>query len=163
MKNGKLYKVNLIERFQVIVDTREQTPWRFTNEVIETVPAGDYTVGLLFENIVIKMDKVFAIERKSAVGELYAASGLERDRFIAELEKLDKLQFKFVICEFSFSDIQDNPPPGKVSADVVYGSILSWTIKYNIPFLFFGNRKFARMGAWKLMSFFIKQTVLGER
>lgn len=156
-------KDKLIENFNVVIDSREQTPWRFADSIQHALPAGDYTVAYKVEGRLIVFDKIIAIERKSAVSELYSATGSERERFEAELEKLRHLLYSAVICEFSFADIEKESPGGKVSPRSVYGSIMSWWIKYKVPFLFAGSRVLARECCYKMLMFYTKYYFLGFR
>ncbi len=152
---------DLLKDFTIVIDTREQTPWVFEGSKSDTINAGDYTVAINHNNRLIKYDKIFAVERKSAVSELYAATGENRERFENELEKLSKLEHKFVVCEFNMIDIENDVPPGVLLPSAVYGSIFSWHIKYGVPFLFCGNRVNARACAYKLIQFFVKYNIWG--
>lgn len=156
-------KDKLIENFILVVDTREQTPWRFANSIQRALPAGDYTIAYKVDGRLIVFDKIIAVERKSTVAELYSATGSERERFEAELEKLRHLLYSAVICEFSFTDIEKENPGGKVTPRAVYGSIMSWWIKYKVPFLFAGSRSLARECCYKMFSFYTKYYFLGFR
>lgn len=157
----KSSKEKLPKEFVVLVDTREQMPYRFPNSVNQALSCGDYSVGYYIQNRLITYEKVFAVERKGSVAELYLACGQNREQFEAELEKLAKLQFKAVLCEFNFIDILKEVPQGKIEPQCVYGSVLSWWVKFGVPFFWAGNRENARKVVYRLMEFFIKYNVLG--
>ena len=90
----------LINKFKVIVDTREQTPYKFKGSIIRTLSYGDYTLD--YENISY-FNKII-IERKSSVSELFAATGSSRERWEREMEKLRSVDYKWILCEFNFKD-----------------------------------------------------------
>ena len=146
----------LIKQFQIVIDTREQTPYKFSNSISRGLKYGDYTVsynGKSYEDKIV-------IERKSAISELYSATGKERERWERELEKLKKVEIKMVLCEFSFLDIVNFPPPGILEASAVYGSIASWQVVYGVPFIFCQNRNNARAYTWKVFYEFVKHRIL---
>jgi len=153
----KLSQENLIKQFRVIVDSREQLPYRFQNSITKGLPTGDYTIQ--YDNRSYE-DRIVC-ERKSRVGELYAATGRNRERWERELERLSKIEFRYVILEMDWLDIVNKQPPGLLESSCVYGSIIDWHIKYNIPFLFLHNRTNARMFIWKLFYFFTEKEILG--
>ncbi len=108
-------------------------------------------------------EHIIAVERKSGVSELYSATGTERERFENELVKLSKLQYKYIICEFTMVDLLNDAPPGKLDPKAVFGSIHAWMIKYDVPFIFAGTRQNARASALKLFEMFFKHKILGAK
>jgi len=152
----KLSKENLIKQFQVVIDTREQLPYRFKNSITMGLPTGDYTIK--YGNR-IYADKIIC-ERKSRVGELYAATGKDRERWERELTRLSKIEFRFILLEFSFMDIVNKQPPGILEASSVYGSIASWYVQFNVPFVFCENRNNARAYMYKVFYEYVKHRIL---
>ena len=146
----------LIKQFQIIVDTREQTPYKFSNSISRGLKCGDYTVaynGKSYEDKIV-------VERKSNVSELFAFSGSQRDRFCKELEKMKDVKYKYLLMEFELMDIVNSQPPGLLEPSIVFSTLCSFAIRYQIPFLFCGNRNNARGIMYKLFEFFIKYEVL---
>ena len=86
--------------FKVIVDSREQYAWDFTfydkcDGIISTkLDTGDYSIEGL--------ETVLTIERKRTTAEIAMNVGKDRKRFNAELERMSKFKYKYLICEFSF-------------------------------------------------------------
>lgn len=84
--------------FQIVIDTREQTPWSFPPEIpveIGTLKTGDYALA---------GDDAFAIERKSKddfLGTISTGWG----RFCRELNRMDAAGFpaKPIIVECDFA------------------------------------------------------------
>lgn len=149
-------KDSIIKQFRVVIDTREQHPYSFTGSIKDTLPWGDYTIDYEGKRY---QDEI-CIERKARVAELYQVTGRERSRWEKELEKLSKVPIKYVLCEFSYMDIVNKLPPGKVEPQSVYGSIAKWQVVYNIPFLFCENRTNARALLWKMFYEFVKYRIV---
>lgn len=150
-------KEKMLNRFIVVVDTREQQPLIFPRVIFKPLPAGDYTAGYPANGRLLTFEKIIAIERKR-VEELFTICGSERERFESELEKLSKLQYRWVVIEGNLGDLS-KMKYSMVTPKTVLCSICSWSIKYNIPFLFCGRS--ARSVVYKLLEFFVKYQVLG--
>lgn len=149
-------KDTLIKKMNILVDTREQHPYLFPNSVKYTLPYGDYSIEYDGK---IYYDKI-VVERKGSVSELFSAAGKERDRFERELEKLSKVEIKFVLCEFDYMSIVNNQPPGILPASSVYGSIAKWQAVYGVPFIYYKNRRNARGFLWKCFYEYVKYRIL---
>ena len=146
-----------INDFRVVVDNREQLPFKFSNIMYTTLPYGDYTIEYAGK---IYIDKI-VIERKGNVSELFAFSGSNRERFCRELEKMKNEKYKYLLFEFDFMDIVNKQPYGKLPASTVFATLFSFMIKYQITPLFCGNRTNARNTLYKLFQFFVKYEILG--
>jgi len=91
----------------VLRDTREKTGWDFKSSnkceaiVDWGLRTGDYTVKGL--------EKYLVIERKSSTGELSINLGKKRQAFEAEIERMQKFRWKYIICEFSIDDLMNFP------------------------------------------------------
>lgn len=87
-----------MERLNVIIDTREQTPWHFdpafVSASVQTLRTGDYALA---------GDDRFAIERKS-LDDFLGTIGTGWGRFNRELQRMDGADFvaKVVIVESDF-------------------------------------------------------------
>jgi len=146
----------LIEQFQVVVDSREQKPYRFKNSIISALPYGDYTIFYKNKNYINRI----CVERKSNVSELFAFSGRHRERFERELKKLSEIEYPILLLEMDFMDIVNEQPPGILLASVVYGTLISFMVKYNIHIYFVHNRVNARAVLYKLFYNFVKYKIL---
>jgi len=106
-KKEKRKKSKLID-ISIIVDTREQTPWKFDNKLpsklsintiyIDTLEAGDYTIvgyDLPADDFSI------IVERKNSLIEFIGNVGNKKGwtRFQKELEKLSLYKNAFVVIE----------------------------------------------------------------
>lgn len=122
----------------VIRDTREkeQHGWGFTPDprdglwrgTLETkLETGDYTLGVRDGDTVRIFDKLICIERKESITEL--ANNLFEDRFYNELERMSKIQYACLLCEFNFNDLAKYPfvvgiPSSRASKIRVRGAFL---------------------------------------
>jgi len=154
--NQKEKQDELINRFQILTDTREQQPYKFPNSISVCLPYGDYSVrydGKDFYDQII-------IERKGAIAELFAFSGSSRDRFCRELEKMRDVKFKYILIEGDYLSIVNDQPPGILPAGNVYATIFSFMIKYGITPLFFNSYQNGRNALYKILQFYVKYEIL---
>jgi len=156
MVSKKQEQEELINRFKILTDTREQQPYGFPNTKIVTLPYGDYTVEYDGKSY---LDKI-CIERKGSISELFSFSGKGRERFIRELEKMKDVKFKYILIEGDFLSIVNDQPPGILPASNVYATIFSFMIKYQITPLFFNNHQNGRSALYKILQFFVKYEIL---
>ncbi len=96
-----------IPKYTVIQDTREQKGWYFSeydkcNGMEQgSLKTGDYTLKG-FEDMV-------CIERKFSVEEIATNLGKKKKAFDAEMKRMQEFPFRYIICEFSMSDLIDYP------------------------------------------------------
>ncbi len=148
-----------INKFTILIDTREQIPFRFPNSKTKALPYGDYTIQYDNKNYI---DKI-CIERKGNIGELFSFSGSGRERFCRELEKMQNVKYKYILIEADFMDIVNKQPYGKLPASTVYATLCSYAIKYQITPLFCHSHINARQVLYKLFQFFVKYEILNLR
>ena len=131
---------------RIIVDSREQSPFTFHHEkyagtIVEvgTLDTGDYSlVGLA--------DRVSA-ERKS-LPDLVACLGHERPRFERELQRAAALDAFAVVIEASWSDLAGGQYRSQLNPHSACQSVLAFTARYRVPFLFAGSRNGAEYVTW---------------
>lgn len=133
--------------FQILVDSREKKPFKFYDrfgDLIEChkqkLGTGDYSL--------LGMEDVLCIERKESVTEL--AGNCVAKRFIKELERMRAYKYKFLILEFSLSDIlgypdnQDLPwrikKKIRVTGNFIISRICQWSLDYGFDILPCGSR-----------------------
>lgn len=91
----------------IVSDTREKQPWNFRfykecgGQISARLKYGDYTV-LGYEDIVV-------IERKKNVGELSGNLGAKQKQFEKELQRMERVKYKYLICECDQKDILSFP------------------------------------------------------
>ncbi len=145
--------------FQVVIDTREQLPFTFlglradadeqnrpllVSSVRLALPAGDYSVRGLETQV--------AIERKS-LADLYGTIGQGRDRFEAELHRLETCQFAAVAIEASWPEIVAGPPAhSQLPPKTVFCSILAWDQRFpHVHWWACGNRRLAEIIVFRML------------
>lgn len=155
----------------VIIDTREQHPYTFhgfnadaANKkqplYIETIPAalkaGDYSVQGLESRV--------AIERKSKQ-DLFGTFISDRQRGIAQLEKLSQLEFAAVVIESSWASILSGPDRDGIDSrsrsnqgKTLYRSIMAWMQRYpNVHWLPMPTRTLAEHTTYRILERFYKE------
>lgn len=89
----------------IIQDTREKNPLSFAfygyETTVATLKTGDYTIE--------GYEEIVAIERKKSTSELANNLGKHRDRFEREMERLSEFEHKYIVCEFTESDLLQFP------------------------------------------------------
>ena len=123
---------------KIVIDSREQAPFDFRHEKYKDTTAeagaldtGDYSlVGL--------SDRV-AVERKS-LPDLVACLGRERERFERELQRAAALDAFAVVVEASWAELAGGQYRSQLNPHSACQSVLAFTARYRIPFMFAGSR-----------------------
>ncbi len=112
----------------IVIDSREQAPFDFDNLPAErgTLDTGDYSIRGL--------EHLVAVERKS-LPDLVGCVTRDRDRFKRELQRLRAYRYRLVAIEAQPGDIDAGRWRGKTSPASVWGSIASWTARFEAPFM----------------------------
>lgn len=130
----------------ILVDTREQQPWDFGFHGIasksQKLDTGDYTLE--------GTDKLICIERKKTTGELALNLGQKKKAFDAEMERMSEFKFKYLLFEFSMSDMLVFPKnsgiPSNLMKNVRINSkymlkcLEEYQNKYEIEIIYANNR-----------------------
>lgn len=108
-----------------IIDTREQRPFEFQTLCTErgTLRTGDYSVRGL--------EHLVAVERKS-LPDLIACVGRERDRFVAELVRLQAYRFRLLVVEADARDLEAGNWQSNVTPAAVVGSLAAWCARHRL-------------------------------
>ncbi len=115
------------DAFTVVVDSREQQPYRFPGAVVKGLPTGDYSI-LGLENRV-------AIERKSKA-DAYGSLGSGRARFEKELQRLSKLDYAAIVIESTLAEFLEAPAFSQMNPSAAVNSIIAWSVKYRVCVFF---------------------------
>ena len=123
------------EKIPVIIDTREQTPWEFDDEMFTTargtLTTADYSIRGLTD--------VVGCERKSlgdAVGTFIAGWS----RFRRELYRLSAMDYPLIVIECNLEDILAHRYESDASPASVLGRINSIIIDHGINVVCWGSR-----------------------
>lgn len=94
-------------KYTVIKDTREQEGWFFSaydkceGMEIGTLLTGDYTLK--------GYEDVVCVERKASVSEIAMNLGRKKEAFYSEIERMRDFPFRYILLEFSASDVIGYP------------------------------------------------------
>lgn len=125
---------------QVIVDTREQTPWTFEDQNVTCVrrklDAGDYSLPGLEHRV--------AIERKS-LNDWTGTVMRARPRFYIELEKLRAFDFRCVIIEAGIREIMEGRYRSNANQASVLGFVAEIAVAQSVPVYLAGSRAEAQI------------------
>jgi ERCC4-type nuclease len=143
--------------FNVIVDTREQQPWSVGTSsdvediIVRKLDTGDYSIEGLEDKL--------CIERKKSVSEL--ATNVSEKRFWAEMERMAKYKWRYLVLEFGIEDIAMFPvgstiPQHKhhkvrIKGPYIMKCISKIQVDYNIDVIFAGDMDNARWVATNIM------------
>jgi ERCC4-type nuclease len=136
----------------IIVDTREKFFWSFDGfPDVRIIPrklnTGDYSLEG-YENIL-------SIERKKSVSEI--AGNITEKRFWREMDRLSTIKHRFLICEFTYADINDYPDNSglsqsirdkiKVRGPFILREISRIQIQYGVHVMLCGPKCYAEQAA----------------
>ena len=139
--------------FTIIVDTREQHPWKFPYHTIanKKLDTGDYTIDGL--------EGVLCIERKNGIGEF--ANNMAETRFKDVIDRLAQCQHAFILLECNYDQMM-NYPSGSTVPKKLWGNLRitpQFILKYinelavhhNIHVIFCGCPAWAQKTALSIM------------
>lgn len=133
----------------LLVDTRERTPWDFSNdeefgEIKHTkVDAGDYTIE--------GMETIITIERKASADELLNNFYENKDRILAEFDRMKDYKFKFIVVEQDLETVMNpqsyyinrskkNRRSPMVPVAVVMENLINIMLEHNVHVIFAGSK-----------------------
>lgn len=131
---------------KIVIDSREQAPFAFAHEKYAGTEAEVGTLGTGDYSLVGLTDRV-AVERKS-LPDLVICLGRERERFERELQRAAALDAFAVVVESSWSELAAGQYRSQLNPHSACQSILAFTARYRIPFLFTGSRAGAEYATW---------------
>lgn len=139
--------------FTIIIDTREQKPWEFSNHATANhkLDTGDYSIQGL--------ENILAIERKRNISEF--ANNITESRFIDVVDRLSKTKYSFILFEFDMKDVMNYPIGSnipkrlwnkiRISPAFIIKHIVDLQVEHNIKIIFCGNSTNAEKIALSLM------------
>ena len=131
---------------RIVCDSREQCPFRFEgfNAVVTVgaLEAGDYSLA--------GFERRVAIERKS-LPDLVACLGVERERFARELARLRGYDCAAVVVEATADDLRAGHFRARLNPEAAWQSVLAFTQRYRIPFIFCDDRSDAERTAFDIL------------
>ena len=152
-------------KINVIVDSREKTPWTFHNHdliniiLVEKLDTGDYAIQ--------GMEDLLCIERKKSVAEL--AHNVIEKRFAREVERMLDYPHRFLLLEFDVEAVKNYPYGSdipkhiqkniKITGNFILSYLSNLQINNNIHVVFCSNEDGAQDIAVNLM----KKVLNGHR
>lgn len=133
----------------IIIDTREQKPYECPFPyVVKTLETGDYSLEG-YEDWV-------TVERKSK-SDLYHSLGADRDRFMAECQRMAPLEYAALVIESDLPGLLTPPPHTEMNPKAVISSLVAWSIRYNLHVFFAGDRLYAAALTWQILGKFWRE------
>lgn len=136
----------------LLIDTREQSPFLFSdydcNTIFGTVTTGDYSL--------VGMDSRCAVERKSLDDLLGCLTGAGRERFERELQRAKGLDAFAVVVEASMQDVAEHKYRSKMLPHAALQSVLAFTMRYRVPFIWAGSRKGAEYATYHFLRHYLR-------
>ncbi len=134
---------------RIVIDSREQTPLDFSKYDC-TVEIGSLTTG---DYSLHGLEHLIALERKS-LPDLVSSLSSGRDRFEREIQRGTGMEFFAVIIEGSMEDVRAHNYRSQMKPHAVLQSVLTFQIRYGIPFIWAGTPKGAAYVVyWTLQKF----------
>ncbi len=145
---------------KIVIDTREQKPYKFKNSIKAALCAGDYS-------LVGYEDKV-TVERKSKADAYGSLSGRvdkktgrnNRERFEREFIRLTSYEFAAIVIECSLKSFIKPPRFSKLNPTAAINTLISWSIRYNIHLHFAGDRRHGMAMTHKLLRHYWRNKIL---
>ncbi|MFO7861056.1 MAG: ERCC4 domain-containing protein, partial [Desulfosalsimonas sp.] len=128
----------------IIIDTREQAPYEFTDYdvavVRSTLPCGDYSIP--------GAEHLVSIERKMLDDLISCLMGKNRDRFERELGRLRSYHVAAVVVEAGWQDISRGRYTSNMKPQSALQSVIAMQVRgQGFVYFFWRNKRF-RLFAW---------------
>lgn len=121
----------------ILIDTREQTPWKFSENVateVTTLETADYSIAGIPQTV--------AVERKS-LSDLVQCVTFERDRFLDCCRRMKDYDFKLLVVEASVADVLAAVYRSRTNPQSVIGTTVALHADFGIPTLWAGDARTA--------------------
>ena len=134
------------DKLEILVDTREQMPWTFSEQHFRTtratLPAGDYSLPGL--------EMSLALERKN-LGDFVSTVIQNWLRFRKELIRLSGYDLAAVVVEANLSQIVNHQYESEASPASVLGRMDAIFLDHGIPVFLWGDRVLASQKAGQFL------------
>lgn len=144
--------------FVIIVDTREQKPWRFRSKTTKRkLDFGDYSVE--------GQEFLIQIERKGSLSDLYLSLGKHHKRFMEKMRLAAKqVIYPFLIIEASLSEVSIGFERSSISPSVIISSLID-LMREGVYVIFVGKTRRTSLFVENLLKRIVQKELeeLGER
>lgn len=141
----------------ILTDTREQNPYLFRGYEVTPEPAtlsvGDYSLPGFEDRV--------AIERKELNDLVGCLMNGNRDRFERELARARHYDLFAVVVEAPLASVSQGRYRSEMKAEAALQSIITFQVRYRVPFMWCGNRAGAEYITHGLLSKYLRE--IGER
>ncbi len=118
----------MIPDFQILVDTKEQKPYRIVGARFQSLETGDYSLDGLTDK--------FAIERKT-LSDFYNSITQGHDRFRSEMNRAKDFMDFVIVVEAEPGKLIDSYGNGRdIYPNSIRGVIRKWREEYNVRWIF---------------------------
>ena len=117
--------------YKIVVDTREQKPYKFDNSITGKLDVGDYSIEGL--------EDIVAIERKTL--DDWVSSITKNRKQMEEKVKYARLKLFYyaIVIESDMTKMWQKRRYSKVPPAAYINTALKWSVKYNLPIFFSSN------------------------
>jgi ERCC4-type nuclease len=126
----------------VVIDSRENRPYKFPNAVVKGLPTGDYSIEGLEDRV--------TVERKEK-SDCYGSLGANRRRFKKELERMADFDYAAIVIECSLADFLTPPPFSQLKPRAAINTLISWSVRYGVQIFFAQDRRLGRGVTYKIL------------
>jgi len=149
----------------VLIDNAEQLPYDFAGLRCDASDGGgELLIPTQVANLewgdysLLGMEKECAVERKSHEDAVRTISQ-GRERFKRELAALSSgYKFAAVVVETDLLTLATVKPPfSEADPRNTYRTVMSWTVRYRVPWLFCGGRRLAEITTFRLLEKYAQQ------
>ena len=123
--------VDYITGNRIIVDSREQRPYKFDGAVVKALKTGDYSIEGYEDQI--------AIERKG-FDDLFGCLTSSLPRFRKQLQRLGQVPYSAVLLDTTVSALLMGHPICRLPGDKALSSVLALSLQYGVQFHFCDRR-----------------------
>lgn len=152
----------IIKESKVIVDTREQKNQHILeyfdkNNIIwksQKLDSGDYSLEL--PEKYNYLNEFVIIEKKNSLSEIAGNFTKGRERFYREFERAKNKKKHLVVEDATWKRVFNENYRSEMSSNSMIASILSFSIKYNMPVWFVGKSE-SPILIWKLLYYELRE------
>jgi len=119
----------------ILVDARERAALQFSDAVdtdLVMLPVGDYSLRGATETV--------AIERKR-LGELATCCGVDRERFIEQIERLRSYPVRALVIEADLDGVLSKTYRSEIHPLSVLGTLIKFSSDWQVPVWFCGGAR----------------------
>jgi len=129
--------------YQIIIDTKEQKPYRIPGAMFKALDTGDYSIAGL--------ENIFAIERKT-LSDFYRSITKGHARFRKEIQRAKEFLDFVILVEADPEKLIDTYSNGRqIHPNSIRGTVKKWREEYGIRWVFVKtSRQGKKFVEWQL-------------